>query len=99
MTSSTASVRNAMPDHSSPSVEPTGDPWHAFGFIVSGVLVYGLAGWAADRWFGTSWLVVVGILFGAGMGIYMTWARFNKPYSQVFDKKREDEKNDTGELR
>lgn len=81
MTSVAASVRSAMPDHSTPSHPPTGDPWHAFGFIVSGVLLYGLLGGAADHWLGTSWLVVVGILFGAGMGIYMTWARFNKPYS------------------
>ena len=81
MSESTASVRTAMPDHSAPTVEPTGDPWHAFGYIVSGVLVYGLLGWAADRWLGTSWLVVAGVLLGAAMGIYMTWARFNKPYS------------------
>lgn len=95
MTAPTASVRTAMPDHSNPPVEPTGDPWHAFGYITSGVMLYGALGWAADRWLGTSWLVVVGILVGSAMGIYMTWARFNKPFSQAPD----DQKNDTGELR
>jgi hypothetical protein len=25
---------------------------------------------------GTSFLVVIGILFGSGLGLYMTWARF-----------------------
>jgi hypothetical protein len=44
---------------------------------VSGVAVYGLLGWLADRWLGTQFLVAVGILAGAGMGIYMTFARFN----------------------
>jgi ATP synthase protein I len=39
---------------------------------------YGLAGWALDRWLGTSFLVAIGILVGAGLGIYMTYARFNK---------------------
>jgi ATP synthase protein I len=55
-----------------------GDPWHAFGYLVAGVFVYGLIGWALDRWLGTTFLVVIGILFGAGLGIFMTWARFNR---------------------
>ncbi len=59
-----------------PHDSPQGDPWHAFGYLVAGVLLYGLIGWALDRWLGTSFLVVIGILFGAGLGIYMTFARF-----------------------
>lgn len=58
--------------------EPKGDPWHAFGYIVSGVFVYGLIGWGLDRWLGTTFLVAVGILVGAGFGLYMTFARFNQ---------------------
>lgn len=57
---------------------PKGDPWHAFGYLVAGVVCYGLLGWLADRWIGTSFLVAVGVLIGAGLGIYMTYARFNK---------------------
>lgn len=56
---------------------PQGDPWHAFSYIVSGVLVYGLIGWLLDRWLGTSFLVAIGILVGAGLGIYMTIVRFD----------------------
>ena len=101
MTSSAASVRTAMPDHDAPSVEPTADPWHAFGYITSGVMFYGVLGWAADLWLGTSGLVAVGIVGGAGLGIYMTWARFNKVETQGQDKHDQDEhgKNDTGDLR
>lgn len=55
---------------------PAGDPWHAFGYLVAGVFFYGAVGWALDRWLGTSFLVVIGILFGAGLGIYMTFSRF-----------------------
>jgi len=69
------------PPSADPDDTPRGDPWHAFGYLVSGVLMYGLIGWVLDRWLGTSWLVVVGILFGAALGIFMTWSRFNKPYS------------------
>ena len=54
-----------------------GDPWHAYGSIVSGVFLYGALGWLADRWLGTSFLVAIGILVGAGFGIYMTIARFD----------------------
>ncbi len=61
-----------------PSDGPKGDPWHAFGYIVSGVAVYGLIGWLLDRWLDTTFLVAVGILVGAVLGIYLTWARFNK---------------------
>jgi hypothetical protein len=55
-----------------------GDPWHAFGYLVAGVALYGILGGLADRWLGTSFLVVVGILVGAGFGLYMTFARFNR---------------------
>ena len=64
-----------------------GDPWLAFGYLVSGVLMYGLIGWALDQWWDTSYLVVVGILVGAGLGIYMTWARFREPVAKPPDQK------------
>jgi len=54
-----------------------GDPWHAHGYLVAGVGMYGFLGWLADRWLGTSFLVVVGILFGAGLGLYLTIKRFD----------------------
>ena len=56
---------------------PQGDPWHAFGYVVSGVAVYGLVGWGVDQWLGTSFLVAVGILVGAVLGIYLTISRFD----------------------
>jgi ATP synthase protein I len=66
-----------MNQSSSPSQgEPKGDPWHAFGYLTSGVAVYGVLGWLADRWLGTSFLVAVGIILGAGLGIFLTISRF-----------------------
>ncbi|CAN5315471.1 hypothetical protein BH09ACT12_BH09ACT12_14320 [soil metagenome] len=58
---------------------PRGDHWNAFGYIVAGVLMYGLIGFALDRWWGTSFMVPVGIMVGAALGLYMTWARFKAP--------------------
>lgn len=93
MTDSAASVRSAMarqlPPQTPSDDEPKGDPWHAFGYVVSGVALYGLAGWALDRWLGTTFLVAIGILVGAGFGIYMTYARFNKASAHT-DKRRGD---------
>lgn len=57
---------------------PKGDPWHAFGYLTGGVFFYGILGWLADRWLGTSFFVVIGILGGAALGIFQTWARFNR---------------------
>ncbi len=56
---------------------PRGDPWHAFGYLVSGVALYGFLGWLADQWLGTSVLVALGIVAGAVLGLYLTFSRFN----------------------
>ena len=61
----------------SSSGRPSTDPWHAFGYLTSGVAMYGVLGWLLDRWLGTSFLVAVGILVGAGLGLYMTISRLN----------------------
>jgi F0F1-type ATP synthase assembly protein I len=64
------------PPPATPDDGPLGDPWHAFGYIVSGVAVYGVLGWLADRWLGTTFLVGIGIVLGAVFGIYLTIVRF-----------------------
>lgn len=65
------------PEPAHPDDRPKGDPWHAFGYLVAGVGLYGGLGWLADYWLGTRFLVVVGILLGAGLGIYLTVKRFD----------------------
>lgn len=59
-----------------PTGAPSGDPNKALGYIVGGVLLYGGLGWLADRWWGTGYLVVVGILLGAALGFYMVFKTF-----------------------
>ena len=68
--------------HQRPAQPQGGDPWHAVGYLVSGVFVYGLLGWLADRWLGTSFLVAVGIMVGALLGLYLTWNRFTQPIAR-----------------
>ena len=53
-----------------------GDPWHAVSYLVTGVGLYGLAGWLLDAWLDTSFLLPVGIVVGAVLGVYLTYLRF-----------------------
>lgn len=74
-----------------PDEKPKGDPWHAFGYLVSGVLLYGLLGWLADQWLGTSFLVGIGIVFGASLGLYLTLTRFQPFESETTVKNQQDD--------
>jgi hypothetical protein len=40
------------------------------------MILYGGIGFALDRWLGTSWLVLVGILVGAALALYVIWLRY-----------------------
>jgi len=46
------------------------DPWAAFGRVTGGVLVYGAIGFGLDRWWGTSFVVAIGVILGAVLGTY-----------------------------
>lgn len=50
------------------------DPWVAFGRISGGVLLYGVVGWLLDQWWDTSFCLPVGIVLGAGLGLWATFA-------------------------
>lgn len=69
-----------------PAPAPSGDPWRAFSYVVSGVVLYGFIGWALDRWLGTDFLVAIGVVAGAGMGIYLTWKAFPAASEDQQDK-------------
>lgn len=49
---------------------PAQDPWVAFGRVTAGVLLYGAVGFGLDRWWGTSFMVAIGVVVGAALGIY-----------------------------
>ena len=44
--------------------------WSIVGYLLSGLLIWGGIGWGLDRWLGTTYLVLVGMLLGAGASIY-----------------------------
>ena len=44
-------------------------------YLISGVLFYGALGWVGDHFLQTHFLLPVGIILGAGLGIYLTIKR------------------------
>jgi hypothetical protein len=38
--------------------------WSIFGYLLSGLLFWGGVGWGLDKWLGTSYLLLVGLLLG-----------------------------------
>ncbi len=46
------------------------DPWVAFGRVSGGVIFYGGLGFLLDRWLDTSFIVAIGVVLGAALGIF-----------------------------
>jgi ATP synthase protein I len=47
-------------------------------YLISGVLIYGLLGWLGDQYFGTRFLLPIGIVGGAAFGAYVIIRRFGR---------------------
>lgn len=52
--------------------------WTVLCYLLTGVLLFGGAGWGLDRLLGTSFLVVVGLLGGAGLAVYVIYLRYGR---------------------
>ena len=50
-------------------------------YIISGPLLYGGIGWLLDRWLGTEFLVVLGIVGGMALSLYVVFVRYGTPES------------------
>ncbi len=48
------------------------------GYLLSGLLFWGGVGWALDKWLGTDYLVLAGLILGAGAALYLVWLRFRR---------------------
>jgi ATP synthase protein I len=52
--------------------------WSIFGYLVSGLLFWGGAGYFASRFFHAQYLTLVGLLLGITGAIYLIWLRFGR---------------------
>jgi F0F1-type ATP synthase assembly protein I len=52
-------------------------------YLIGGVLVYGGLGWLGDHFFGTKFLLPLGIILGAALAVYAIIKRFGKIVSSA----------------
>jgi F0F1-type ATP synthase assembly protein I len=45
-------------------------------YLLAGMALYGGIGWLLDRWLGTTWIVLVGVLAGTALSLYLIWLRY-----------------------
>lgn len=55
-----------------------GAAWTILGYLLSGLLFWGGVGYLADKFFNTSYLVLIGLMMGMGGGLYLVWLRFGR---------------------
>jgi hypothetical protein len=58
------------------------DPYQAISYIISGVGLWGLIGWAAARWLHAPILTGLGLVIGGVLGIACIWLRYGRPTPQ-----------------
>jgi F0F1-type ATP synthase assembly protein I len=75
-------VRSAMsqvpppPDGSrGPASSGSADPWSIVAYLLSGMLLFGGAGWLVDQWLDTTGFVLVGLLAGTALAVYLIYVR------------------------
>jgi F0F1-type ATP synthase assembly protein I len=50
--------------------------WHAVGYLISGIAVWGFVGWLVDRWLGWDGIATaIGCVLGAAGGIFLVVKR------------------------
>ncbi|MFM1937418.1 MAG: hypothetical protein RLZZ320_276 [Actinomycetota bacterium] len=52
--------------------------WTIFGYMLSGLLIWGGIGWGLDSWLGTGYFLLGGLLLGMGSALYLIWLRFGR---------------------
>jgi ATP synthase protein I len=52
--------------------------YSALGYLLAGLLFWGGAGFALDRWLGTNFLVLIGMLVGGAAAMYLIYVRYGK---------------------
>jgi hypothetical protein len=52
--------------------------YSAIGYLLAGLLFWGGVGLALDRWLGTNFLVLIGMLVGGAAAMYLIYVRYGK---------------------
>jgi F0F1-type ATP synthase assembly protein I len=57
--------------------------WGITGTMLSGIIVWGGAGLALDRWLGTRFFVLIGVVLGLAVAIYLVVVKYAPPVPPV----------------
>ncbi|GAA1802431.1 MAG: AtpZ/AtpI family protein [Actinobacteria bacterium] len=52
--------------------------WDALSYVLAGPLTFGIPAYLLDRWLGTSWIVLPGVLIGMAVSLYAVWVRYGR---------------------
>jgi F0F1-type ATP synthase assembly protein I len=55
-----------------------GDAYTVLGYLLGGLVFWGGVGYLLDRWLGTSFLVLIGLLVGGAAALYLIYVRYGK---------------------
>jgi F0F1-type ATP synthase assembly protein I len=53
--------------------------WSITGTMLSGIIVWGGVGLALDRWWGTRFVALIGVLLGLTVAIYLVVVKYGGP--------------------
>lgn len=67
-----------MKGRSAPSAASTGMDlgWAVTSTMLSGIFLFGGMGWLLDRWWGTRFVVAIGVLLGLALAVYAIVMRY-----------------------
>jgi len=71
-------VRVPMSQQPQPDQPPSADGWRVLSYLIGGIVVYAGGGWLLDRWLGTSFLLPVGLVLGAGLAVLLLYFRYGR---------------------
>jgi ATP synthase protein I len=66
------------PQKPKPSPDTSADGYRVLSYLIGGIATYGGLGWLLDRWLGTSFLLPIGIVLGAGLAILLIYFRYGR---------------------
>ncbi len=55
---------------------PESAAWNILSYLLAGLIGFALPAWFLDRWLGTNWIVLIGILAGTAVAMLTIWVRY-----------------------
>jgi ATP synthase protein I len=52
--------------------------WSVPSYLLSGMIIWGGAGWLLSRWTGVDIFIPIGLIIGVGLAVYLVYIKFGK---------------------